>query len=163
LGASNFVVGENKKELEEKIKKELLEAEEKKELGNNILFCDFLARQEELRQKNNQNAPKKNLQKGSNNFQSYIYQNDGQFMNMEEPHLDDDDDFDPQAEFEKDFGDHQEDLLGFDHPEYYHIESAKCACCGGYINKCNGKMCEILGVCHCFAAEHEEKIYNAKK
>lgn len=73
-----------------------------------------------------------------------------------------DENFDPQAEFEL-ANENVVDDLGIDHPEYYYANSEKCDCCHGFINKCSGQMCELLGVCHCFASESEENIYQTQK
>lgn len=46
---------------------------------------------------------------------------------------------------------------------YFHHNSKNCECCQGFVNNCNGIICQTLGYCHCYAAEIEEERYNEYK
>jgi hypothetical protein len=39
---------------------------------------------------------------------------------------------------------------------YFHKSSADCSCCKGYVNSCDGGICDNLGYCYCYAQEMEE-------
>jgi hypothetical protein len=47
--------------------------------------------------------------------------------------------------------------------DYFHTASEYCDCCKGYINKCDGIICQALGYCHCYATELEDHAEDKKK